>query len=47
MGKAKTKAANYDYHKNEPPVVARQGVVARDYFSTTARALFFSLALAN
>ena len=31
LGEAKTKASNSDYHKDEPPVAARQAEVARDY----------------
>ena len=31
LGEAKTKAPNSDYHKDEPPVAARQAEVARDY----------------
>ena len=31
LGEAKTKAPNFDYHKDEPPVAARQAEVARDY----------------
>jgi hypothetical protein len=30
LGEAKTKAPNSDYHKDEPPVAARQAEVARD-----------------
>jgi len=31
LGEAKAKAPNSDYHKNKPPVAARQTEVARDY----------------
>ena len=31
LGEAKTKAPNSDYHKDEPPVAARQAEVSRDY----------------
>ena len=33
----KTKAPNSDYHKDEPPVAARQVEVARDYLKRAAR----------
>ena len=37
LGEAKTKAPNSDYHKDEPPVAARQAEVARDYLKRAAR----------
>ena len=37
LGEAKTKAPNFDYHKLEPPVAARQAEVARDYLKRAAR----------
>jgi len=36
-GEAKTKAPNSDYHKDEPPVAARQAEVMRDYLKRAAR----------
>jgi len=39
LGEVKTKAPNSDYHnhKDEPPAVARQAEVARDYLKRAAR----------
>ena len=37
LGEAKTKAPNSFYHKDEPPVAARQAKVARDYLKRAAR----------
>ena len=37
LGEAKTKAPNSDYHKNEPPAVARQEEVAWDCLKRAAR----------
>jgi len=34
LGENKTKAPNSDYHKDEPPVAARQAEVARGYLKT-------------
>jgi len=36
LDEAKTKAPSSDYHKNEPPVAARQAEVARDYLKRAA-----------
>jgi len=37
LGEAKTKTISSDYHKNEPPVAARQAEVARGYLKRAAK----------